>query len=334
MSAHPLVQPIDARAPAGAGGRNGCELAFIVGHRKSGSTWLLNLLSLHPDVRGVMETALFEIGWREADPVRRTARVFRTTPWSKGGGFRARLGHRLTSSVAPLLRWVKPALELQVEDRPVFLPDLSLRDQIVLKRRLLGNPDPHDYCRVFFDFLRETLNPRAYLLEKSPRQVHEIEHIRAVFPTAKLIMIHRDGRDVVVSDRFFTRDYGRQPFSFEQAIRDWRDDMAAHFLHADRPGVFVCSYEQLLEDGRTVVRNLLDFLALPYDDARIDHLLDRSSFRFYTGRNPGEENRKRFYRKGIVGDWKNHFGPEEKRVFKEIAGEVLVRLGYERDLNW
>jgi hypothetical protein len=316
------------------GRREGCELAFIVGHRKSGSTWLLNLLSLHPEVRGVMETALFEIGWREADPVRRTERVFKTTPWSKGGGLRARLAHRLTSSVAPLLRWMKPALELPVTDRPVFLPDLSLRDQLALRRLLLANPDPHDYCRVFFDFLRATLKPKGYLLEKSPRQVHEIEHIRAVFPNAKLIMIHRDGRDVVVSDHFFTRDYGRQPFSFEQAVRDWRDDMEAHFRHADRPEVFVCSYEQLLKDGHGVVRDLLDFLGLPHDEPLIDHLLDRSSFRFYTGRDPGQENRRRFYRKGIVGDWKNHFGPEEKRIFKEMAGDLLVTLGYEPDLSW
>ena len=29
---------------------NGDGFAFIVGHRKSGSTWLLNLMSLHPDI--------------------------------------------------------------------------------------------------------------------------------------------------------------------------------------------------------------------------------------------------------------------------------------------
>jgi hypothetical protein len=28
-------------------------LIFIVGHYKSGSTWLLNLLSLHPAISGV-----------------------------------------------------------------------------------------------------------------------------------------------------------------------------------------------------------------------------------------------------------------------------------------
>jgi sulfotransferase family protein len=314
--------------------QDGCDFAFIVGHRKSGSTWLLNLLSLHPDVRGVMETALFEIGWREPDPRRRTEKVFTGTPWSRGGGWRARATHRLTTLATPFFKSAKPALELPPEDRPALLPDLALRDQRALRRRLERSPAPEEYCRIFFDFLRERLAPRAYLLEKSPRQVHEIEHICAVFPTAKLIVIYRDGRDVVVSDRFFTRDYGGQPFSFEKAVSDWRTDMEAQFRHAERHGVYACSYESLLADGKSVVRGLLDYLALPSDDELLDRLLERSSFRFYTGRDPGQENRKRFYRKGIVGDWKNHFSDEDKRVFKEVGGEMLIRLGYERDMGW
>jgi hypothetical protein len=314
--------------------QNGCDFAFIVGHRKSGSTWLLNLLSLHPEIRGLMETALFEIVWREPDPRRRTERVFTETPWSKGGGLRARATHRLTSLAAPLLRSAKPALELPPEDRPALLPDLTLRDQMALKRHLHGSPDPAEYCRVFFDFLRDRLEPRGYLLEKSPRQVLEIEHIRSVFPTAKLIVIYRDGRDVAVSDHFFTRDYGGQPFSFEQAVRNWRTDMEAQFRYAESHQVHACSYESLLGDGREVVRGLLDYLGLAYDDELLDRLLERSSFRYYTGRDPGQENRKRFYRKGIAGDWKNHFGDEEKRIFKDIAGDLLITLGYEKDLSW
>ncbi len=313
---------------------HGSDFAFIVGHRKSGSTWLLNLLSLHPDVRGVMETSLFEIAWREPDPRRRTEQVFTGTPWSRGGGLRARIAHHLTNWAAPLLRSAKPALELPPEDRPALLPDLALRDQISLRRTLEQSPDPALYCRAFFDCLRDRLAPRRYLLEKSPRQVLEVEHIHAVFPKAKLIVIYRDGRDVVVSDSFFTRDYGGQAFSFENAVRAWRKDMEAQFRYAEAHGIHACSYESLLTDGRDVVRSLLDYLDLPCDEALLTRLLDRSSFRYYTGRDPGQENRKRFYRKGIAGDWENHFSAEDKRIFKQIAGDLLIQLGYEKDLDW
>ncbi len=40
------------------------------------------------------------------------------------------------------------------------------------------------------------------------------------------------------------------------------------------------------------------------------------------------------FRKGMIGDWRNHFKDEHKAAFKDLAGEELVALGYERDLNW
>ena len=78
----PLESP-EGTAPEGGAG--GPECAFIVGHRKSGSTWLLNLLSLHPDIRGVMETHLFRHGWQETDLASRVDKLFEQTPWGQGG---------------------------------------------------------------------------------------------------------------------------------------------------------------------------------------------------------------------------------------------------------
>lgn len=40
------------------------------------------------------------------------------------------------------------------------------------------------------------------------------------------------------------------------------------------------------------------------------------------------------FRKGRAGDWRNHFTEAHKRAFKETAGDLLVKLGYEEDLNW
>ena len=312
---------------------NGAGFAFIVGHRKSGSTWLLNLMSLHPDIRGLMETNLFHIGWAEPDPVQRTDRLFSQTPWS-AGGTKALFKHHLLKLAAPVLKSTKPALALRKEERPATLPDLGLRDRAALRRDLCRTVPPEDYVHHFFHFQKDCLRPRRYLLEKSPRNVHNVEKIREIFPEAKLIVIYRDGRDVVTSDKFFTRDYGGKPFDFAEATRDWRDDMEAHLKHAERHPVFACSYEKLLGDGATVAKELFEFLDLPNDDGLIRDILERSSFRFYAGRERGQEDRKRFYRKGIAGDWKNHFGDDDKRIFKEIAGDLLVRLQYEKDLSW
>jgi hypothetical protein len=45
-------------------------------------------------------------------------------------------------------------------------------------------------------------------------------------------------------------------------------------------------------------------------------------------------HRSSTFRKGIVGDWKNHMTPEHKAAFKEVAGQLLVDLGYEADEDW
>lgn len=52
------------------------------------------------------------------------------------------------------------------------------------------------------------------------------------------------------------------------------------------------------------------------------------------GRKQGEENTNSHYRKGARGDWKNHFNDQHKSVFKEKYGDLLIKLGYEKDNNW
>ena len=63
----------------------GQNLVFIVGHYKSGSTWLLNMLSLHPDVRGLLETYIFHHTKNCREAVARTRTLFSDVSWSCGG---------------------------------------------------------------------------------------------------------------------------------------------------------------------------------------------------------------------------------------------------------
>ena len=40
------------------------------------------------------------------------------------------------------------------------------------------------------------------------------------------------------------------------------------------------------------------------------------------------------FRKGIPGDWRNNFSEKHIALFKEVAGQMLIDLGYEHDLKW
>src|SRR5215218_4413242 len=63
-------------------------------------------------------------------------------------------------------------------------------------------------------------------------------------------------------------------------------------------------------------------------------IVEEFSFERQAGRRAGEEDRRSFLRKGVVGDWRHHFSPEAREVFDRYAGEELILLGYERDRTW
>ncbi|MGE0084016.1 MAG: sulfotransferase domain-containing protein [Desulfococcaceae bacterium] len=58
------------------------------------------------------------------------------------------------------------------------------------------------------------------------------------------------------------------------------------------------------------------------------------SFENLTNRKRGIQNKKFFLRKGIAGDWKNHFSSEAKHIFNKYAGQELILLGYEKNDKW
>lgn len=40
------------------------------------------------------------------------------------------------------------------------------------------------------------------------------------------------------------------------------------------------------------------------------------------------------FRSGQAGKWRTSFTPRHKALFKEVAGDLLIRLGYEQDHDW
>jgi hypothetical protein len=47
-----------------------------------------------------------------------------------------------------------------------------------------------------------------------------------------------------------------------------------------------------------------------------------------------QPRRSRTFRAGKAGGWREHFTLEHKRLFLDVAGDLLVRLGYEKNDNW
>jgi Sulfotransferase domain len=52
------------------------------------------------------------------------------------------------------------------------------------------------------------------------------------------------------------------------------------------------------------------------------------------GRKRGVSDESSHYRKGMPGDWRNHFTDDHKAYFKRNYNDLLIKLGYEKDDKW
>lgn len=94
-------------------------------------------------------------------------------------------------------------------------------------------------------------------------------------------------------------------------------------------------YEDLLIDAPTILAEAIQQTTQSKIDLeRLTKIVDKYSFENQTKRKRGEEITSSFLRKGIAGDWKNKFTPEAKQVFNYYAGDMLIRLGYEKNNDW
>lgn len=183
--------------------------------------------------------------------------------------------------------------------------------------------------------------------------------------------MYRDGRDVMVSfffhrmtgihgenvkfhqhrrayESLFGKGYDRHDsvglmakfieyeFSHPRDARvNWADHIRSWRPLEAREHVAYVSYEQLREDCAGHIKRVVEHAGgKPIDDWRVQMAVEKFSMERATGRKPGEEDRSAFIRKGVVGDWVNHFTKEAAELFNDLAGDVLVQLGYEADRGW
>ena len=69
-------------------------------------------------------------------------------------------------------------------------------------------------------------------------------------------------------------------------------------------------------------------------DTMLYQLLQDYSFERLAGRKRGKEDRLAHYRKGVPGDWRNYFDDTIIAKFKDCTSDLVLRLGYEKDVNW
>jgi hypothetical protein len=307
---------------------------FAVGHSRSGTTWLQRLLNSHPEVLCKGSGMFF------------------------GRDAALHEGRKTLYSVLSAHEDLRVWHDMRPNDwsHPDFEEDLR-----GMMRSFIG----YTIGRA----LRKS--GKKIAVDRTPHYVSYLDEVHAVFPETKVVHIIRDGRDAAISNLHAVwnsaRDKGgpvdlkpedlrrrdayledpegylkssESIFSeqrinslskrWDRTIRKGRKDggdlFGAHYLEL--------RYERLLLEPVSELEKLFEFLEVDTERALLERIAEENSFERWSGRKPGEEKSGSFFRKGIHGDWKGVFSERDREVFKRNAGELLVELGYESNLDW
>ncbi len=299
------------------------EKFFIMGHARSGTTILMRLARLHPEVHCNYQAHFFT----RAPMLKSLVETPEAADWLSRKSNRWNRGRDLS----PLV--MRAAADFIME-----------RDAIREGKRIVGDKSPSS--TIHGQVVRDT---------------------HAIYPDAKLIYIVRDGRDVLISERFrnFVEDSkfltaedrriiedlkrDQTPFTdgtrsiftdafIRQIAQRWADDVNEIDSESQRlygQNYFSLRYEDLLAHPFDEMQKLWAFLGVSTEaslETEIQNEMGQNLDEEWQARRAGEI--ASFLPKGKAGNWRNMFTTHDRGVFKEAAGEVLVKWNYEQDLNW
>ena len=300
------------------------EKFFIFGHARSGTTLLMRLVRLHPEVHCDYQ-----------------AHFFTRRPLLKS----------LVDS-AEIEEWLTRKSNRWNQGR-----DLS---PLVL--------------RASADFIMEREAAREGKMiigDKSPSSTIHGQSVRdmyAVYPDAKLVYIVRDGRDVLISERFrnFVEELKFLTSEDKRIIEELRKDQnqftngtrsifTEAFIRRVAKG-WVTNLQEIKDEGKQLFGK--NYFALRYEDLLNDSFGEMTRLWKFLGvkkndkalskkiktemeSNPDEEWQSKrnediasFLPKGQAGNWQRLFTAKDKSIFKEVAGEMLIKWNYEKDMGW
>ncbi|XP_047207205.1 sulfotransferase 6B1 [Girardinichthys multiradiatus] len=166
----------------------------------------------------------------------------------------------------------------------------------------------------------------------------------------KMVVVFRNPKDTLVSYYHFCNNNPVLP-----SVESWdsffsqfmKGDVAwgSYFDHAlawnkkmDDPNVMVVTYENLKQDLSAGIHQISSFIGFSLTDNQVQQIAGASTFSAMKESSVNSHGNMGnvIFRKGEVGDWKNHFTPEQSREMdeafnKHLAGTNLgAKLDYQR----
>ncbi|XP_018539716.1 sulfotransferase family 2, cytosolic sulfotransferase 3 isoform X1 [Lates calcarifer] len=166
---------------------------------------------------------------------------------------------------------------------------------------------------------------------------------------AKVIYVMRNPKDIVVSSYYFHQmaQFLEDPGTFDEFMEKFLEGRAVLFgkwtdhvkswRHAELGDrIMYITYEEMVQDLPAVLRRISDFLGRNLSEDTIHKIAEHCSFKTMKANSMSnfslvpklymDSDKSPFLRKGVAGDWKNHFNSEQLArftsvIYKELEGE-------------
>ena len=190
-----------------------------------------------------------------------------------------------------------------------------------------------DFISYFLNGVRGQ-NEALRVGEKTPNNALVFPHLNRLFPESPIIHIIRDGRDVVSS--LLQKNWEGEDGNIVAINTDpgaaagyWDWIVRTGRKAAERPSVrdqyLEIRYEELVSNPETVMRRIIAHVGEPWDDCIT---------RFHEFDDPIYPSVQRPISDKSVGNWERSIDDETKRIFKDVAGDLLIELGYAKNKDW
>lgn len=271
------------------------RFVYVIGSPRSGSTWLQLMLGAHPRVCTTVELTLFN---SYLGPWLKV--------WQKDGAFPTKGGF------------------------PRGLPHVWSEAEFVA---FLGEFLDRTYRRV-----AETKPHATHLVDKQPSYSAFTSVIDRFVPGALFVHIIRDGRDVVTSMLAGHRDFGLSTDTVQKAALSW----SKHLRHARTAARFgeryiEVRYEDLVADTAGSLTSVLRFCELDADPLLVSEIVTMHEFSGLASKatmQNGAPAPRGFFRKGVVGSWREELTIADRYLLERVAGNLLRELGYAEPGWW
>lgn len=162
---------------------------------------------------------------------------------------------------------------------------------------------------------------------------------------AKVIYVMRNPKDIIVSSYYFHQMAGflEDPGTFDEFMDKflegrvlfgkWTDHVKSwrHTELGDR--IMYITYEEMCQDLPAALRRISEFLGRHLSEETIQKIAEHCSFKNMKANNMSnfslvpkkymDPDKSPFFRKGVVGDWKNHFSSESLAKFTSVLRKEL-----------